>query len=458
MPVSYGIKVLIGFYFLYIYTSVYGKGALSADAGAFMDESHILYEVFFTSPSAYFSLLTGIGNEDSEVIMQFRDVTSHWDSGAQAIISDNRNILRIHSIIHFISFGNSAIHVLILNVISLIGIKQLYIALKDRTNLNGLLLFCLLLLFPSLLFWTSGILKEPIMILGLGLFLRGLLGINSKRKKWFYTVSGAIVLFAFKPYILIAMFPALIFYGLYRIIPKYKILTSLIILMLIGVLGSSFFSQKRDAAVHMLTRKQFDFKNVGKGGLHAMADTCFYFFKPHQLSLLKIEEDSVSILTEMDVLILQHGAMEGPKPARLKPTDEKLFIYFINERSDGYIELTMIDDSFKQLLLNIPEALVNCLFRPFFNDPGSWLKYPAMLETVLLYLFLIFAFFKRKKLSQETQALIVALILFVICLSLIIGWVTPVLGAIVRYRFPVYLAILVIALLLINQKKLLKSE
>src|SRR5690606_17670490 len=104
---------------------------------------------------------------------------------------------------------------------------------------------------------------------------------------------------------------------------------------------------------------------------------------------------------------------------------------FKNRRSDGYIGVTLINNSFTQLLKNIPEALSNVLLRPFINDPGSWLKYPAILELILLYLFIIYAFLHRKKLTSNEVGLLIAAIIFIIGLSLIIGWVTPVLGAIV---------------------------
>ena len=453
MPIAYTLKVAVGFYFLYVYTAVYGNGSLSADAGAFMGESKILNEVFYTSPVDYFKLLTGIGNQDA-LVAQYLTDTSHWDSGAQAIISDNRNILRVHSILHFFSRGDSAIHVLFMCFFSLIGIKQMYVGIKEKSRIPQMYLFGMLLLFPSVLFWTSGILKEPLMILGLGFFVRGTLGKDARLRKWILTGVGGLLLLAFKPYVLFCIFPGLLFYGIYSLLPRYKTLLSFVILLFIGTSVSLVFSEQRDKVVHLLSRKQYDFKNVGKGGLHAQSDSCFYFFKPHQIGELVIEGDSVSINKEMKAMIIMHGSIDEPKNVTLRPTGEKWFIYFRNDRSDGFIKTTMIDDSFDQLILNIPQALLNSLFRPFFNDPGSWLKYPAMIEILFLYIFLLYAFFKRRRLSAEEKGLVWSIFLFIISLSLVIGWVTPVLGAIVRYRLPAYIGILVIAFIIFQQKKL----
>lgn len=451
-PLVYALKVAVGFYFLYIYTAFYGNGSLSADAGAFMEESAILNEVIYQSPLDYFKLLFGIGDQDALVQIYLQE-TSHWDSGAQAIISDNRNILRIHSLIHFISRGDAAIHVLVMCIFSLIGMQQLYLGVRRHTSLHDLATFSILALFPSILFWTSGILKEPLLFLGIGLFVRGILDAVTTRKKWFLILLGAALIMSFKPYVLICAAPAILFYAVHRMLPRYKTLGALLILVVPLFIALASFSSTRERIAHVFSRKQYDFKNVGRGGLHAQGDTCFYFFEAWQIPELNIQGDSVQMPHAMDIKILKFGSIASPTPAHLKPNGETWFIYFRNDRSDGFIETQMIDDSFSQLVLNVPEALMNTLFRPYYSDPGSWLKYPAMLEVLLLFLFLILALIRRRSLPDEHKALVWALLIFVVALCLTIGWVTPVLGAIVRYRIPAFAALLIIALLFYDSKK-----
>lgn len=452
LPVSFAIKVGVGLYFLYVYTAIYGKGALSADAGAFMKESAILNDVFYRAPGDYFKLLFGFGDQEL-LVGKYLSATSHWDSGAQAILSDNRNILRVHSVFQFVSKGDAARHVLFMCFISLIGIKQLFLAIRPYSSLNKYWLFGALLLFPSILFWTSGILKEPLLFLGIGLFVRGVLDRLTPVRKWTFILSGALLILGFKPYVLICAIPGVLFYFLHRILPKFRVAGALLILAAPLVIGLSLMPDTRSKIAHVLSRKQYDFKNVGHGGLHAQSDTCFYFFESDQISELLISGDSVRIDKPMDAQMLAFGSTDPPTPVHLEPTGENWYIFFRNDRSDGFIETTPINDSFAQLMLNIPEALLNSLFRPFPTDPGSWLKYPAMLEVLLLYAFLIFSFFRRKILSEEHKALVISLLIFSLCLSLLIGWVTPVLGAIVRYRIPVFAALLLIGLLIYEPKK-----
>lgn len=452
--VAYSIKFGVGLYFLYIYTAIYGNGSLSADAGAFMRESAILNKVFYSSPLDYFKLLFGLGDQEALVDLYLQD-TSHWDSGAQTIVSDNRNILRVHSLFHFFSFGDPARHILAMCFVSLLGIQQLFLGIRRHTELKDVYVFWILVLFPSLLFWTSGILKEPLLFLGIGLLVRALLDQLTAKNRLIYGFFGTLLIIGFKPYVLICALPALVFYLIYRWLPRYKLIGSLLILILPLALLFSF-SGVRNKTTLIFSQKQYDFQNVGQGGLHAEGDSCFYFFEAWQIPQLKIEGDSVQLVHRMNIKTLQYGAMNDPVPATLEPNGEKWHIYFRNDRSDGFIQLHPIDESFAQLLLNIPEALINSLFRPFFGDPGSWLKYPAMLEVLALYGFLFFAIWRRRKQSVNNQALIGALLVFAVCLSLTIGWVTPVIGAIVRYRIPVFAVLLIIGLLLIHAKKEIK--
>lgn len=452
MPFAYTVKFGVGLFFLLIYTVHYGDGMLSADAGEFMRESKLLNDVFHQSPTDYFKFLIGLNN-DQDVIDQYLSQTTHWNVGGLSILNDNRNVLRVHSIIHFISFNNAVIHVLVMSFISMIATKQLFHGIRRLTTISHTSLFWILFFIPSVLFWTSGILKEPMMILGFSLFVRAIFDSLLLRKRMILLVLGLILLSGFKPYVLISLIPAVLFFAFYKILPRFRIIGATLMLGIITAGSLIFLPEKRDAAVHVISRKQFDFNNVAHGGLHAYADTCFYFFEPEQYQYLSIEGDSVSVKEKVTAAILKHGEIDEPKPVVLDSTGQKWFIYYMNRQCFGYIDMTLIDNSFSQLMKNIPEALQNSLIRPFITDRGSWLKYPAVLEVWMVFLFLIYAIIKRKKLDNEKWAIIISIALFVLCLSLIIGWITPVLGAITRYRIPAIIGLVTIALILIRTEK-----
>jgi hypothetical protein len=101
---------------------------------------------------------------------------------------------------------------------------------------------------------------------------------------------------------------------------------------------------------------------------------------------------------------------------------------------------------------NIPEALANSYLRPYLFDPGSRLKYLSMLEVWFLSVFLVFSLFQRRKLNAVEKAIIFGMVVFALTLFLLIGWTTPVIGAIARYRFPAQLALVVVGLISFKPK------
>jgi len=457
MPVAFAIKSAVAVFFLYLYTYVLGDGKLSEDAMVFMNESATLHDVFWKSPSAYFKFLTGIG-ENQELIQQYLTETTHWDIGEQSIINDNKNILRVHSLIHFISFGSAMIHALLFSFVGLIGVRQLFLALRNTTKMNPNYAFWLLFLLPSLLFWTSSVLKEPFMLLGMGLLLRALYSTTlSTRKKLILGGMGAVLLLGFKPYVLIALIPMLLFVLIAKKLPKHAILGSLGILIATTAILLTLFPNQRDRTLQRISRKQFDFANVARGGVHVHADSIFYYFSPEQTHLLAFEGDSVTLKEPVDAQILQLGLINAPIPVHLEADGQRWPLYFQNRRSNGFIETTPIRNSWSQLIKNIPEALINTLFRPFPGDAGGKMNWLAIAESALLFFGLGWAIVRRRQLNSTDRIHLIGLFIFAFSFSLFIGWTTPVIGAIVRYRIPVYLVLLMSILLIISPSKKRKT-
>lgn len=448
--IGYTVKVLAGMFFLMIYSNHYGNGTLSADAGKFLDESRILRNVFFHSPSDYFKLLFGLDNS-KELILKYLQETHHWDANSQLLINDNRNILRLHSLIQFISFGYVYIHLLFFSIISFFGSYHFYKGVKEWVAIPKRLLFWGLLLIPSVLFWSSSILKEPLMLLGFGLLVNGILGENSVKKRWSLIVPGIFLLIMFKPYVILSAIPALLFFVLTKLFKRKQLLLSSITFIIFIAVGLLLFGGLRTKVIETLSRKQYDFINVSKGGIHLRGDTCFYYVKPELMSNVELHvEDEYAIVhkpTKVDILISKDLSM--PQQTILQPSDRIYTVPFYQDKCSSYIEVTRINNSFTNLLKNIPEALVNSLFRPFFGDPGSNLKFFAIIQTLLLNLFLIFAIIKRRQLDVTTRNIVLSLLIFAVTLATVIGWVTPVLGAISRYKIPIDLVLVAIGFILL---------
>lgn len=455
LPSAFGLKMLIGIIYLSMYLHPDKHNAIPSDTMNYLNESKILNSVFYQSKADYFQLLSGIG-DDTQLIKKYLSKTYLWDSGSITIVNDSRNIIRLNSLIQFISFGTPFIHTLFMCLISLIGLKHLYLAFKPFTKLSPIIFFSFFLFLPSLLFWTSGILKEPILFLGLSAITRSLLIKENLSKRLFYFTLGLIILLSVKPYVIACLIISLLFYFIYNYIFKKRLLLSILIYCLIGIGSIILFTDGREKVLKYLSRKQFDFDNVGKGGYFIGGDTCMIYLTPKEF--LKLEIDSTKkiavIKKPIDCQLISIKSDRLPIDTTLYPDPKKRKILYNFGGALSYIETTPIKNSWIQLLKNIPEALINGLFRPFPTDPGSGLKYPAMVEIWLITFFLMYVLFNQRKIDRQTRGIVFSLFIFAISIVLIIGWTIPITGAIFRYRLPTQIALLLICVILIDPVKL----
>ena len=443
LPAAFALKCGVGMLFLQFYIFQLEEPHLKSDAGAFYHEAQILNAVYDESPSDYFKLLSGIGASE-ELSVRYLGETNHWDSGKQAIFHDNRNIIRVHAVVSFISMGSIVVHMLIFCFISLIGTFLLFLALKKHSDLKPWVIFALLVLLPNILFWSSGMLKEPLIIFGIGSLAYGLTRKNLNWKKIGFMLLGLFTLICFKPYILIALLAAGLVYLIYSISPKYKLLSALGIPISLGIIVLFSFPSAVEKGTHLLSRKQFDFSNVGRGGMHVRAepDSVFYYFSPEQYPYLTVAGDSVWLRTELDACKVKLGDLAAPAPIHLTPNKEAWLLHFDQPRANSFIEITPIDDSPINLLISGPKAIFNAVIRPLPNDPGGNLKYLAFLETLILFGLIAWTIFQRRVITSNERGFILSALIFCLLLALLIGWTTPVLGAIHRYRLPIQLAML----------------
>lgn len=456
MPIGFSIKVLIGIVFIFIYTHPDTNNSVPSDTMRFMKESKILNNVFYESSKDYFTLLFGF-SENKRLISKYLSETFLWDAGSYTLVNDSRNLIRLNSVIHFISLGSTFIHNLFMCIISLIGVKQIFLSFEKYTKLNKTLFFFVIILIPSLIFWTSGILKEPILFLGIGLFTRTLL---VRDKSWGRVMLGLfslLILLSFKPYNLICTIPAILFVFYNLTILKKSMLKSFLAMIITIALGIVIFPNQRVKTVNYLSRKQFDFDHIGKGGVFTdLNDSSLLYFhmKDYDKIRINLKDSSLQIRSKTDVQIVSKKHTFNTIDSFKEASKEKFKIVYNVGGALSYIKTTPINNSFFQLIKNVPEALINSLLRPFPNDPGSSLKFFALLELWLIFSLLLFAIINARKINFIEKRIVFSLLIFIISLSLVIGFTTPVLGAIFRYRFLNLLAMVIISIIIIDPKKI----
>lgn len=446
LQLGFLLKVGVGCLFLYVYKNHYSY----SDAYTFLEDSRILNGVFYSNPKAFFSFLTGIGNSP-ELIQSYLSETQLWSKGPATLFNDSANVIRFNSVLCFISNGNAHVHVIFMSLFSILGLRDLTIAFKNRINVNPNIIFAGLILIPNVLFWTSGILKEPFVILGMGILIRGLLADETQKKRMIRIIIGLLLLLCFKPYLLVCILLAAGFFAFSRFVLNQRPFLGLAAYtaLLLGIIVC--VPPLKNSLTSSLTIKQLDSYNVGKGGVYVIRDSVqFYYFRHSDREKLTIA-DSVAVLNEPAVAeqkwIYKRSNFE---PVQLEPKGEKWKLYMILDSSQSLINTTPINHSFRQLMLNVPESLANALLRPFPTDPGSLFIYPAMVEVFLCMGLLLIAVFRHRKLSADEKRILIGLIIFSLALLLLIGWTSPVIGAIVRYRLPAYMAIFIISIFVIR--------
>ena len=442
LPLIFGLKCLIAYFFFQ--NTLFDQ----PDANAFLWEGEKLYQVAKTSGQDYISLLSGWG-ETPEMIEEHLSETFHWNQGPQGVFNDNKNIIRVHSLIYFFSWGIPFIHLMVFCLISLIGCSLLYLSFRDRSSWKSGEMFSLFFFLPTIFFFSSAAMKEVFIVLGIGMLTFALCGKHSTIKRIIYLVPALLLMLGFKPYVLVCLLPALFAYGLYRALPRFKLAGSITALLATLVLIVFLFPQQTNKGALYIARKNWDFNNLGRGGVHALTEEGFFCITQEQESCYTLKNNIIYFKENCNALFIEKGNLTLPRDS-IARKGTSYALYFKGTGAGSFIETPLLDGTVADLFKTLPNALFNALIRPFPWDPGSWPKVLLFFETLFLIVMIVLAIRNRSVLTVPDRSLILALIIFIVSLAAIIGWVTPVLGAIVRYRLPIHIATLIICFTLLS--------
>jgi hypothetical protein len=250
-------------------------------------------------------------------------------------------------------------------------------------------------LIPSVVFWSSGILKEAVLLFALGLF-----GWNFHRlmfEKWQWRKLPLLVfllaiLLVMKLYVFIAFVPAVLAWW----ISKYTKRTIMVHTSMIigGVLFGLSLAQIVPSLnfIEIMANKQRDFINLSKA-------------------------------------------------------------FNVNSA----IEMSYLEPNLWSFIKATPKALINTFTRPWLTEIKSILFVPPLLENLFIIGILITSWFYGRKVSATQWKFVIFCLTFSIILFLIIGLTTPIIGAIVRYKIPAIPFLMIAALMFFDGQKLPKS-
>ena len=378
---AFGLKLIAGYLLYWVYTEYYNQRHL-ADIFKFYDDSKIISDIFLTKPLDFIKIIFGFNLNQNYFDSNYFINMNHWDSSYTSVMmNESRIIIKINAILNVIGFNNYSFNLISFLLFGYLGIILIIKSLFTQIKINNQrLLFWSIILFPSIIIWTSGILKEPITFLSLGLILFGISSISKKKKliiKPLILASiGTALLFIIKFYVFACFIPALISYLIIKkksINPFKSVLYTAIIILLTIVTISTFAEQYNP--IYLLSRKQEDFIILAE----------FY-------------------------------------------------------RSGSFFDLPKINNSITNFIQSLPIGLFNGLFRPLPTDIKKSIHLLPLIENFILLISFITLFVKfkpdLKKIESSKKQILYPALLFIILLYTLTGMSTPVIGALIRYKIP----------------------
>lgn len=389
-------KLLFTFTLIYIYEHYYTDRNL-ADIFKYYDDSKILFGILLEDPSSFFKLLLGLSNEDQ--YMSTLTETNTWYTigfGSDHLYNDSRTIIRINAFLLPFSFGNYYIQAFYFSLIGFIGQIILYKNLSKIKGIHNGLLLTGIFLMPSVAIWTSGILKESFLILGIALLVRFMVKhqTNERQSKDFLLLLvGISLLLLFKYYVLLCLTPGLLV----------------------------FLAWKKN-------QKKIAFKYVGI--------TLLFFILA---IFIKYIHPSLNI---MQMLVKKHD-------------DFYLLALEMDAKSISYIG--KYHPVLNEFIPKIPIAFFNSLLLPFIHQLNLYspVMIPAIFENSILLFLTVWVVLNRKNSFNSSQLnWIYFSMIFVLLLYTLSGLTTPVLGGLVRYKVPGLIFHIFILSLIVDVNKL----
>ncbi len=447
MYLTFAVKLGIAlFFFAFPYSTM-------VDSAHYMHDAEVLSRVVYESPGDFLKLFLGLGDVEN-LNTQYLSSTTYWSHDKGWIFSDTRNVIRVNAIFHLLAFHNPRV-VLLLNVfVCLIGLRWFYEGLTQLVKSRKNLLFLLIFFLPSTLLWTANLSKEAFLLVGFGLLMRN---IFTGKQLHFSSFIGILILFMFKPYVGAAFLLAYLVYVLLMVSNRTWRWSGLGIFILSLIVFAGISLTK---ITQYISQKQFDFINLAEGGIWLDVDGSavrIHDADTVHLQIYEADNKNYYALITAEISGEKRTHLQAPEKIKIAPSEREYYVFHRLPKSGSYIHLEPIDGNFSKLVKSAPSATFNVLFRPLPSDPPkSIVKWYFVLESYLLLALFLFALTKIRKNSNLKK--LIFLSLACILMALIIGWTTPVLGAIVRYKLPITLSLIAASyLLLFPQKEQQKS-
>ena len=371
-PALFATKIFFGFALWAVYTFYYTE-RVNSDIYKFYDDAHYIHQAWGENRPAFICLMTG--SEDSALIGPYTSQMKNWERNFNKAVpfNENRFMIRLNAAMMLLSGENIHVHTILFCFLSFIGCILLLKLFQSFLPAGKKKWALVTVLFPSFLFWTSGGLKESLIILGLGLLLYGFLLL---RERGIVAVVSLLLGIGFllmtKYFLLICMLPAFAGYYLFihrnsatQVLLKYAgvILLTLIVLQLIAPID------KRTNFARIIAKKQ----------KYAIGEAQYM-------------------------------------------------------KAGSYSAVPVVDSTIISVVTALPTGLWNTMMKPYLWRSRNPVMLLSAAENLLVILLLILAFIYRDRKRAYDYSILLFMILSVLLYFSIIGIMTPVLGNLVRYK------------------------
>lgn len=438
---AFVMKVMSGFLLYLVYTFYYTDRS-TADIWKYYDDAMMMYSALSEHPVDFVKMLFGIGN-DTAHFDQYYDRMSHWYRPyGSSIANDTHTIIRFNALVRMFSLGHYNVHSVVANFLGLVGLTGILHFLRQMAPDKEKWFFAGVFLMPGMMFWASGVLKEPLLLFGLGSMLYAVKRILENG--WSAILLSLIavslfVLITVKSYALIAILPGSVAWFFNQRFTKFHpaFVVACSYSLLILLIGAFAFLVPEKSPIERLVQRQYEFYRLAEGGTYVQTvsgDTLYIY--PKYYESLQFSEDKKVVRPKSEV-----GAIDWRKAKTLHEElillneKDELTVLLDYGRTGSTIDIPKLDSSIWSFVKAIPAALMNAMFRPFPWEVRSPFMALSGLENlfILLLFALMLLFFRKEALNQP---IFYIAWFFALIILLLTGLVTPVVGAIVRYKVP----------------------
>ena len=391
---AFAVKLIAAFAMWFIYTNHYPDRS-KADIFRYYDDAKVFQHLLKDHKLEYFKFFYQDQSSDENVNVVLK-YTNNWEThNGNTLFGSNRLIIRTNMLLNLISLGSYGVHAIVFSFLAFMGLFWIFRFFYRQLPERKWLIFLAVFAFPSIVFWSSGILKESLIFFFIGLILNcGSFALKGRKPiaRSILVLVAFIFLFQTRAIIALILIPIVLGYLWNHIKPQRRAFLPYFIMLFIGL--------------SVLTESE---RITGKDFYGILVEKRMAF-----------EELANNSKSNNEVLNIQYTA-------------------------DGY-----------SILKSTPIALINTIFRPSPWEANGPLMWAASLENILLFLMLILLVIYPIPIIENKKLLWFAL-LFALANLTVVGLTTPILGAISRYRIIGLLFFLIAYIQLIDFKKLLKK-